>query len=132
MPLGANPWQGLCYKAANKTLVERYCEKPNARMVHGVIQGRGPFAHKRIGHAWVEWDEPVEVPGRPPMTLPMVFDATAGESGAEVPADYYYKILRVNPKQSHVYTCDEALVNLLKCGHWGPWTQREKTRKKAR
>lgn len=132
MALGTNPWKGLCYKAANKALFKRYCKKPGARLVHGVVQGKGALRGKRIGHAWVEWDEPVPVAGHPGMAIRMAFDATVGEQGAELPAEYYRKIARVSNRQVREYDCEQALVFVLKCGHWGPWTARERARKKAR
>lgn len=130
--LGANPWQGLCYHAANVALTKEYCEKPNARLVHGVVQGRGPLRGKRIGHAWVEWDEPIPITGHPGMAIRMAFDATAGESGTELPAEYYRQLARVSAKQIREYTCEEATLFALKCGHWGPWRTRDKARTHSR
>lgn len=123
--LGANPWRGRCYQAAHRALLQQYCEKPNAKLVHGIVQGRGPLRGKRIGHAWVEWDEPTPIAGQ---ALRMAFDATAGETGTEIPAEYYRKIARVSNRQVREYSCEAATILTLRCAHYGPWTARERDR----
>lgn len=130
--LGANPWRGLCYEAAAKALIKEHCNKPNARLVQGVVQGRGALRGKRIGHAWVEYDEPVPVAGHPNVTIRMAFDATTGESGTTIPAEYYRKVARVSDKQIREYTCEEAVTFAISCRHWGPWTAQDRTRSSRR
>lgn len=103
-----------------------FCKKPNAKVIHGIVQGRGPLKGKRIGHAWVEWDESLfDSGGR---TVRMAYDATVGEGGTAVPADWYRQAGKVNPKQVKEYTCKEAASLALACEHYGPWKKRDRRR----
>lgn len=123
---------GDCYPTAIH--VARSLEaagKRNVRVVHGTVryQGSDPRvpdgAH--ITHAWVEYDEVVNVPDDAPPELrrawdnrpfPVVVDRSNGNN-VETPRQVYYGIGEVeNPTR---YTVEEAQLNMLRSGHYGPW-----------
>lgn len=71
-------------------------------LVHGEVNGRPHIG--RIGHAWLELDG-------------WVYDVV----GDEVMLGEAY-ILKFGAQSSQKYTFREAITELLKYGHYGPWS----------
>lgn len=101
---------GDCYQAAGRLLMElAMVGDLEAVLVHAEVEGQGPLAGVRYGHAWVECGTAV------------VLDASNGKARA-VPRDIYYAVGQVDEiGNARSYTWDEARACMLDFGHWGPW-----------
>jgi hypothetical protein len=77
---------------------------PDAKIIHGVVTLESGL---RGAHCWAEKGG-------------TVMDPTAGFFGKK---SLYYKTVKAKPEAS--YTVEQALVNSLRSGHWGPWGGRD-------
>lgn len=79
-------------------------------LVQAEVQGQGPLAGKTFGHAWV-LDPAVNV----------VFDYSNGRQ-VVMPKDVYYKLGHVAELDNiYEYTWEEAMIQMLRTQHYGPW-----------
>ena len=95
---------GNCFKVAVDTLLEH----PDYTLVHAVVSGQGAIEGIQYTHAFCV-DKKSNT----------VIDNTQSGSNRKLPADLYY--LLGNIEISREYTYKEALDNLLKYKHYGPW-----------
>ena len=93
---------GNCYQVAVDTLMKN----PNAKLVHGVVTGQGAINGIQYGHAWVEDGD-------------TVIDNTLRGDLRRLPKQLYYRIGNINITRK--YTYNQALENLIKYEHYGPW-----------
>jgi len=102
---------GNCYPAA-ATLAMRADELGlrNARVVHATCTGQGAIAGKAFGHAWVEADGP--------HGIRVAYDYSGGKE-VELPASFYRQLGEARGVRE--YTPREAMVQMVKTGHYGPW-----------
>lgn len=77
---------------------------------HGTATGQGPIAGLPIRHAWVEYGD-------------IVIDASNGHnwSGRR---ERYYELGEIRDVRRYTYA--EALKNLLRFQHYGPWDEDER------
>lgn len=104
---------GDCYKAAGSYISRLACsaQEEGYTLVHGVVNGQGSLAGRRIGHAWVEVDDGPVV---------MVVDVS-NDRHLVMPRDAYYQLGRVVPEECRRYTPEEAIIEMVRSRHWGPW-----------
>ena len=123
-----SPTLGDCYEAAGKYMVEN-CQAGdcNLVLVHGEVQGQGPLAGVRYGHAWVEDGN-------------MVIDKSNGRNLKMAKVLYYSIGAIASPDMSkwakpdsindlnmfsggnlHKYTWTSTREKILDSGTWGPW-----------
>jgi len=115
---------GDCYQAAANYLSRLGPKESEGHtLVHGIVSGQGPLEGKRLDHAWVEAEQPV--PGGS-LTIVLVIDVSQGKN-LLLPRDLYYRIGRVNPAECTRYTPEEAMINMLRSKHFGPWNETEKS-----
>ncbi len=99
------PHLGDCYRQAGNYVASH----EGAVLVHGEISPpgwlKGGF---RGGHAWAEI--------RRPGGAELVYD---GAQGKFYDKASYYREMAAVPQRT--YTADEALVQMLRTRHWGPW-----------
>jgi len=98
--------QGDCYRQAAQEA--RRLEEEGARLVHGHVEGASPIKH----HAWVEVGnmiiDPSATYGDEPGAMPPMTRSQLAKEG-----------LRYVSEASYAPT--EALVMMVRQGHWGPW-----------
>lgn len=92
-----------CYKNAPDWASKH--PEGNPVIVHGTVVG-GPD-RKTMGHAWLELDGEVADP-----TI-----------GVRLKKEDYYKAFEAKPDTK--YTEQQALVNMVRNRHYGPWTKQE-------
>jgi hypothetical protein len=90
---------GDCYVVAAK-LVAMEKVYPDYLVCHGEATGRHEIAGVRFGHAWIE--------GELGSMGPVVFDFSNGGN-------------HIVPRER--YTAQEAIVLMLRTGHYGPWDE---------
>lgn len=109
--MSATRADGDCYVVAAKLVaVEEVF--PRYLVCHGEATGRNEIAGVRFGHAWIE--------GELGEQGPVVFDFSNGGNHI-VPVDDYYRLGEIDPSSVRKYTAKEALMLMLKTGHYGPW-----------
>ena len=79
----------------------------DAKLVHGMVSGQGQLEGVRFGHCWVEVGD-------------KVLDHS-NDREQELPKDIYYLLGRIDPKECHYYTPEEASKKMVDTGHFGPW-----------
>ena len=97
--------KGDCYQAGGR-LIMSYFGK-DAKLVHGMVSGQGQLEGVRFGHCWVEVGD-------------KVLDHS-NDREQELPKDIYYLLGRIDPKECHYYTPEEASKKMVDTGHFGPW-----------
>ncbi len=86
---------GSCYQLAGQAVVD-----DKGDLIHGSIQGED---NPRIGHAWVDTGEGIYAP---------VIDK-------DLPYDFWIRFAK--PIEEVRYTKTEAMIQMLRSKHWGPW-----------
>jgi hypothetical protein len=104
---------GDCYVVAAK-LVAMEKVYPDYLVCHGEATGRHEIAGVRFGHAWIE--------GELGSMGPVVFDFSNGGNHI-VPRERYYEMGEIDPESVRKYTAQEAIVLMLRTGHYGPWDE---------
>ena len=104
---------GDCYEAAFKMLMDLCLfspeEAPRYLLVHAEVQGQGPLAGARFGHAFLVRDSVT------------VIDHSNGRS-IEMPAFLYYAIGQIqNIGNERQYTWEESRQRAVDHGTYGPW-----------
>lgn len=98
---------GDCYESAGRQMLDaKEEEKKHLMLCHGIVTGRGDIAGMKIGHAWVELSED------------LVIDKSNGNDIIMRREKYY---LLGDITKVVKYTHQEALENMLKFRHFGPW-----------
>lgn len=106
------PATGDCYEAAGKYLMD-HKEVEGIFLVHGEVEGQGPLAGIRFGHAWIEQgEECIEVSMGRFEVLPKFLYYALGQIHGHFPPW---------EPNIHRYTPEEAVKKILKYKHWGPW-----------
>jgi len=109
---------GDCYQAAASYLSRLGpVQSEGYTLVHGTVSGQGWLEGRRIDHAWVEVDDGPVV---------MVIDHSQGKN-LVLSRDAYYHIGKISPDECTRYTSEEAVVNMLRSKHFGPWGEEEKS-----
>jgi len=98
--------KGDCYQAGGRLIFNFFGEK-NVKLVHGMVSGQGALEGVRFGHCWVEYKD-------------KVLDHS-NDRKQELSKDIYYLLGRIDPKECHYYTPEEAAKKMTDIGHWGPW-----------
>jgi len=108
------------------------CYEANARMLTGMAHGRkspfkqkqidngeiklvngspsltgGPHRGKKFGHAWLESDD-------------TVWDFSNGKE-IKMPKELYYVLGKIDKRDNHYYTVNEARMKMVDVGTFGPW-----------
>lgn len=106
---------GDCYEAAGRYFSEAAFagQAVGYTLVHGVVSGHGPLRGRRFGHAWVEVDDGPVV---------MVVDPSNDRTVVMARTDYY-RLGRVLPEECRRYTPEEAVIEMVRSEHWGPWEE---------
>ena len=77
---------GDCYEVAGRYLMDESLKgNKNLILVHGEVEGQGPIAGIRYGHAWIEDGE-------------MIVDKSGGRN-IQLPKIIYYSIGNINPNK---------------------------------
>jgi hypothetical protein len=105
--------KGDCYEAAFKMLMDLCLfspeEAPRYLLVHAEVQGQGPLAGARFGHAFLVRDSATAI------------DSSNGRS-IEMPAFLYYAIGQIqNIGNERQYTWEESQQRAIDHGTYGPW-----------
>ena len=97
--------EGDCFKVAGRAIIE----DESLKLVHAFVYGQGPMKGRRFEHAWNEKGN-------------TVIDNSNGQKTV-MNKKQYYKLAGVVKKAGAYasYNHEEALVNMLKEYHWGPW-----------
>lgn len=98
--------KGDCFRAAYRRLQEMTDEaEPGVTLCHGIITSdNGTFVH-----AWIE---------KVASDKTYVFDVATGHE-IVTPGKRYYELLSV--RNVVRYGPDQARIEFLRNGHWGPW-----------
>lgn len=106
MAKGRHKATGNCYQRAGEYFMDlaMFGRKPDMRLCHGEVSGRGSLEGVRFGHAWVEDGE-------------KVYD---GGTGDIYPKKLYYSIGKIGDNV-HKYNFSEFKAKVTETGHWGPW-----------
>lgn len=96
---------GDCFAVAGRAMLDDNTD--SMILVHGMVTGQGKLEGKRFDHAWVEIGD-------------VVLDNANGNNIA-MRKEQYYKLGGIDINELQRYTKDEALVNMVKNKHWGPW-----------
>lgn len=106
--------EGDCFDTAVRVAAEMHAmlrSYPRAQetlyVCHGLAIGQGPIAGQQIAHAWVEYGE-------------LAIDRSNG-GDYTLPRRRYYEIGQINDADVVRYTYRDALVLMVKHGHYGPW-----------
>lgn len=96
---------GDCFLVAGRAMMK----DEDLRLVHAFVYGQGPLKGRRFEHAWNEQG-------------PLCIDNSNGQKTL-MAKKQYYKLAGVVKKAGAYasYNHEEALVNMLKEYHWGPW-----------
>ena len=96
---------GDCFLVAGRAMMKDEA----LRLVHAYVYGQGPMEGRRFVHAWNEKGS-------------TCIDNSNGQK-TKLPKRQYYKLAGVvKTEGAYVsYDHEEALVNMLKEYHWGPW-----------
>jgi hypothetical protein len=90
----------------------------NARVVQATVMGRGKLEGVRFGHSWLEADaQTLETP-QGPVAFRNAYDWSSGNS-VVMPDALYRHLGQV--QDEHEYTDEEAIREMVKLGHYGPW-----------
>jgi hypothetical protein len=123
--------EGDCFVAALRVLEDYNAdERDDWRLVHGLV--RHPEQDTHHWHAWVELTRIVSAPYTRrdgsvdvvPFKLVEAIDRSNGHN-EQITAAMYYKLGDI--KCVKRYTLQEARVEMLRCGHYGPWHDEEET-----
>jgi len=107
---------GDCFDAAVKFVMDKPKEEQDSyQIVHGYPTGQGDIEGMRFIHAWVETAE--EIDG---FSIPVVIDPSNGRE-VTMPKVMYYKLGKIDPDEVVIYEPQEAFLNCVTYGHWGPW-----------
>jgi hypothetical protein len=102
---------GDCYKAAFEHAGNLACtsgKRHHIDIVHGsVIPRNGPWAHRRICHAWVEADGSVH-------------EFSNGNEKVVAESDFQQAF---SPLVHAVYDFEQANMLVVKTEHYGPWDE---------
>lgn len=114
---------GRCYELAFLKMCghDGPLPSPGVVIVHGYPRlTAGPDEGCLFGHAWLEWDEPLVLPGfmEPVALIRMCWDPVAQISS---PAAMYYSAGRIDPDQTTAYTLREASRAAVETESYGPW-----------
>jgi hypothetical protein len=94
--------EGDCFSKA----IELLMAHPQMKLVHGVVTGTGGAAEgKRFVHAWCELGA-------------MAIDHSNGHEVMTLRETYY---LAGEVEHVRRYEHDEAVIELVRAGHYGPW-----------
>jgi len=106
---------GDCYEAAGRYVQDATLtgDAGNLTLVHGVVSGQGPLEGRRIGHAWVEVSTSHE-------EISLVVDRSQGQNLVLMRGDYY-RLGQIDPNECKRYTPEEAIIEMVRSEHWGPW-----------
>lgn len=98
---------GDCFKVAGRNMIDD--PPPELTLVHAYVTGQGPVKGKRFSHAWNEIGD-------------VVIDYSNGKKVVMRKGQYYAlgNIVQ-EPGQFQRYTQEQALENMAKYRHWGPW-----------
>ena len=104
---------GQCYpyavEMAQAASKEEYNDLAKFKIVHGRITDK--WNGESFLHAWLEKGD-------------MIFDWQTRSTKPEgVPRDVYYDFYQPEPHET--YTAEEVLVNCVKAGQAGPWTDKQ-------
>ena len=96
---------GDCFLVAGRAMIK----DEDLRLVHAYVYGQGPLEGRRFVHAWNEQG-------------PLCIDVSNGQNTL-MAKKQYYKLAGVVKKRGAYATYDqeEALKNMLREQHWGPW-----------
>jgi hypothetical protein len=97
--------KGDCYQAAGMLVMDFFGEK--AKLVHGMVNGRGALDGLRFGHAWVEVGS-------------KALDHSNGNKFS-VNKKAFYAMGGVKSNECHYYTPEESAKWMVTAKHWGPW-----------
>jgi len=110
---------GDCYETAGRYLLEDMGKgDSDLRLVHGLVNGQGSLQGKIFGHAWVENGD-------------NVIDNSNGRS-IQMPKSAYYAIGRIKTEDTYTYDRQQAMEQMLRNEHWGPWDMTGETRDASR
>ena len=96
---------GDCFSVAGRAMMK----DEDLRLVHAYVYGQGPMEGRLFEHAWNEKGS-------------TCIDNSNGQK-TKLPKKLYYKLAGV-VKTAGAYASydhEEALVNMLREYHWGPW-----------
>jgi len=83
--------------------------KDKFKVVHGRVTDK--FSGESVDHAWVEMGD-------------LVFDDQSKHTKPDgIPKDVYYDLYQ--PEIHAEYTAEESMINCVKSGHEGPWTDKK-------
>jgi len=94
---------GTCYADAWRFLIK----KGEGKLVHGTVYS----GDRRIGHAWVETG------------YDSIWEPQTGTHLTRLAYRY-----EASPIEEHRYTPEEAAIMVARVGHFGPWTDEERSR----
>lgn len=108
--------QGDCYLKAVKVAEDMVglaeggdIDSSAVKICHGIVTGQGgDVVGRRFTHAWVE------------VNGDTVIDKSNGLD-VEMDRSTYYRIGHIEESDVERYTVQEAMVQMLKTGHYGPW-----------
>ena len=99
---------GDCFVVAGRSMIDG--ELPDLKLVHAYVHGQGPLEGRRFSHAWNEIGD-------------VVLDYSNGNK-VMMRKEQYYKLGGVDPVEPGAYAeynKEEALKQMLRNKHWGPW-----------
>lgn len=99
--------KGDCFHVAGRNVLD--APSDDLKLVHAMVTGQGPLEGKRFAHAWNEIGD-------------VVLDYSNGRK-IVMRKDQYYKLGNVDtsPGNIAVYDGMDAIKNMAKYKHWGPW-----------
>lgn len=96
---------GDCFVVAGKAILD---DTTNLLvLVHGMVTGTGKLMNKRFDHAWVEIGD-------------VVLD-NSNNNNITMRKERYYELGNIDPTETQRYSNQEALKNMVRFKHWGPW-----------
>jgi hypothetical protein len=99
--------KGDCFHVAGRNVLD--APSDDLKLVHAMVTGQGPLEGKRFAHAWNEIGD-------------VVLDYSNGRK-IVMRKDQYYKLGNVDtsPGNIAVYNSMDAIKNMARHKHWGPW-----------
>lgn len=99
---------GDCFQVAGRNMLDSNI--PELTLVHALVYGEGQLEGRRFPHAWNEVGD-------------VVIDNSNGKN-IVVRKELYYDRGKVKPNEPGAYVKfdkEQALINMVKYKHWGPW-----------
>lgn len=121
--------KGDCFEVAGKAIVaNRLDGKPDddtLKLVHGLVlctlEGGTAKVGERHWHAWIEQE--LRHPDWPEDAVAVICVDRSNGHDVQLPQSFYYATGHIDPEQVHRYTAQEAAVQMIETGHYGPWEE---------